>query len=133
MKKTLIICCTSFTVLMLAFAISDKFNFEFAVDNMLTIQAFLLTLSISLSMFLAEKLQDKFNITSPWADMVIRAILSYLIILFEGNLFGWFSLSAKSILVILPIWFPVFLLTSLAVFLTCMQYADEINKKIKGK
>ena len=133
MKKTLIICSVSFTGVMLLFSLLSMKDLSPGVNNIITLQVFVLTFSIALSMSFTEMVQEKMNITSIWVDAVVRALLSYTLIFVEGILFGWFPLSIRALFLFIPIWLPVFLITYLIVYLTYVGYAQDINQSIRRK
>lgn len=133
MKKILIISCTSFTAVMLLFALFSMFEMAPEISKTITVQVFVITVSIAILMTLAEKIEDRFEVFSILADALMRILLCYFVIFIEGYLFGWFEFSFKALIYITPILIPAFLITYLVSYLTCVEYAEAINRSIKRK
>jgi len=133
MNRILIINCTSFTGVMLLFSVFSKYDMAPVVNSTVTFQVFILTLSIAVVMSIAEKIENKLKIYSALADMLIRVVICYTLVFIQGGLFGWFEYSVKALLTITPVCIPVFIVTYLVLYLTCVECADAINKSIKRK
>ena len=135
LKKFLIITCASFTAVMLFFALFATVNTAIVrdIDRVLTIQVLLMNASIALLMVIVETITNRFEKVPLGVDAIIRVLICYLVIFFEGYWFGWFELSLNSLVLITPVLVVAFLITYLVMYMTCADYADVINKNIKKK
>lgn len=133
MNRILIINCTSFTGVMLLFSVFSKYDMAPVVNSTVIFQVYILTLSIAVVMSIAERITNKLRIYSALVDALIRIVICYALVFIEGGLFDWFEFSAEAILMISPVCIPVFIVTYLVLYLTCVECADAINKSIKRK
>lgn len=133
MKGIVVICTGSFTGIMLLFSLLCQYDMAPQVTEETTIQVFLMALSVAVVMFLAEKIEEKFENISLWTDVLIRIFICYAVVFLEGILFGMFDLSWSSFREITPILIPVFLITYGIGYLSCQNYAESINKSIRQK
>ena len=129
MKKILTITCGSFTSEIILFALLSRCNLAPAVTNGITFQVFFMSVSIALIMTLAEHL----NYESIVIDVMIKVLICYLVVFFEGALFGMISFSWHGFWEITPVLVPAFLITYLFHYLTCVECASYINHIIHHK
>lgn len=128
------ITCSSFTCIVLLFAVFSRFDLTPPLSNEACFVLFGMSLSISLLMFLFEKLQERFDFTpSAWLDILIRILICYAVVFFEGVFWGMVPFAWDSLLAISPVLIPTFLITYLVFYLSCVRYADDINREIKRK
>lgn len=134
MKKLtfmIVIICTSYTCVSLAFALFSEFDLAPALTNEIGWQIFCICCTIAFLMLLEDKLTDLLNLSSLLADGLIRLLVCYVVVFIEGSFFKMFSFSPDSLLRITPILIPVYLLTYAAGYFSCLQYANTINRSIK--
>lgn len=136
MKKMFIICCTSFTGIMLFFAL---FSFVGPISDavpvlspVVVLQAFAMSASIALLMFVMEKILDRWDF-SLWVDILVRIIICYVVVFIIGGLAGMFPLGPVALLYITPVMLPVFIVTYLVSYITCVEWAEAINKSIRRR
>ncbi len=133
MKKIVIITCSSFTAIVLLFALFSTFNMVPELSKSIVLQLFTMAVSISVLMFFGEKLSDKLVVSSMAVDALIRVLICYLVVFVEGCLFGMFPFGWKAIAYISPILIPGFVITYAIGYFTIVDCANEINKNINQK
>lgn len=129
MKKILTITCGSFTSVIILFALLSPYGFAPAVTNDITFQVFLMSVSIALIMTLAERI----DYDSLVIDVLVKVLICYLVVFFEGALFGMIPFSWHGFWEITPVLIPAFLITYLFHYITCMECASYINHIIHHK
>jgi sterol desaturase/sphingolipid hydroxylase (fatty acid hydroxylase superfamily) len=90
-------------------------------------------LSIAIVMLISEKIEEKFDISSIFADAFIRVLICYIVVLFEGCLFKMFAFSWMSFLYISPILIPTYIITYALSYFNHVKYANAINNCIQQK
>ncbi len=133
MKKIMIITCASFTAVMLLFTLLSVWDMAPEVSGGVTVQVFVIALSISVLMYIAEKIEDRFEITSLWADTLIRLVICYATVFVEGGLFRMFPYSWDIFLKVTLVLIPVFIITYAIGYFTCLEWAQAINKSIRQR
>lgn len=127
MQKFLSITCGSFTVVMLMFMVLSPYGLAPYVTNTTAFQIFIMSVSISIIMVLAEFI----NKDSLILDALIKFFICYAVVFLEGAYFKMNDLSWKGVLQITPALVPAFIITYFIQYLTCVEWADKINKSIK--
>lgn len=133
MKKIILITCSSFTAIMLLFTLLSTWDMAPEVSGAVTVQVFVIALSISLLMRIAEKIEDRFEKTSLWTDVLIRLAICYATTFVEGGLFRMFPFSWDVFLKITLILIPVFIVTYAIGYFTYLEWAEAINKSIRQR
>lgn len=133
MKKIVIITCTSFTAIVLLFAFFSTFDRVPELSKSIILQLFVMSASIAVLMFIMEKIEDRLDITSLALDVFIRVLICYLVVFIEGYVFGMFMFEWKAFLYISPVLIPTFILTYAVYYFMLVDYANEINERIKKK
>ncbi len=133
MKKILIITCSSFTAIVLLFALFSTFDIVPELSKSIVFQLFTMSMSIALLMFISERAEDKLDISSLTVDALIRMLICYIVVFVEGSLFRMFPFSWKAIASISPVLIPTFVITYVIGYFTIVDCANKINKSIKRK
>lgn len=133
MKKIVIITCSSFTAIVLLFALFSTFDMVPELSKSIVLQLFTMALSISVLMFFTEKIGDKLAESSMAVDALIRVLICYIVVFVEGWLFGMFPFGWKAIAYISPVLLPTFVITYAIGYFTIVDFANQINKNIKRK
>lgn len=133
MKKIIIIACSSFTAIVLLFALFSTFSMVPELSKSIILQLFIMSASISVLMFIIEKIVHKLDITSMVLDVLIRVLICYFVVFTEGCLFGMFPFEWKAFLYISPVLIPTFIITYAVYYFMLVDYANEINARIKKK
>jgi hypothetical protein len=133
MKMILIITCASFTAIVMIFALASGTGIAPEISRDVIVQLFAMTLTIAVIMFLAGKIEDRFDMTSLVLDWFIKVIICYAVVITEGSLFGMFPLEWKAFGYISPVLVPTIIATYIISYLTCAKWADAINKSIHSK
>lgn len=129
MKTILNITCSSFTCLMLLFALLSPYGLAPHITSQTVYQGLLLSVSVSLFMAATKKTREG----SLLSDALIRVLICYFVVFLEGSLIKMIPFSWKGLLLITPVLIPVFIITYFINYLTCVELADSINKSIKRK
>lgn len=133
MKKIVIITCSSFTAIVLLFALFSTFDMVPELSKSIVLQLFTMAVSIAVLMFFSEKIEDKLAVSSMAVDALIRVLICYIVVFVEGCLFGMFPFGWKAIAYISPVLIPAFVITYAIGYFTIVDYANAINKNIKRK
>ncbi|WP_069999106.1 DUF3021 family protein [Cellulosilyticum sp. I15G10I2] len=133
MKKILVITCTSFTAIVLLFALFSTFDMVPELSKSIILQLFAMASSISVLMFISDKIAHKLDINSIVIDALIRVLICYFVVFTEGSLFGMFPFEWKAFAYISPVLIPTFIATYAIYYFTLVDYANEINERIKKK
>jgi hypothetical protein len=135
MKHILTITCSSFTAIIVLFALFSKFDSPFAPEfsNSTVLEFFIMCLSIAIAMLVSKKIEEKFDIPSIFVDAFIRVLICYIIVFFEGCWFEMFSFSWISFLYISPILIPTYIISYALSYFNRVQYANAINYRIQQK
>lgn len=131
MKKIVIITCSSFTAIVLLFALFSTFDMVPELSKNIVLQLFTMALSISVLMFFSDKIGDKLAESWMAVDALIRVFICYIVVFVEGCLFGMFPFGWKAIAYISPVLIPAFVITYTIGYFTIVDFANEINKSIK--
>lgn len=129
MKNFLTITCGSFTVVMLLFILLSPHDLAPYVTNPIALQIFIMSVSIAFIMVIAERLK----IDSMIGNAVIKVIICYAVVFFEGAFFGMIRFTLEGLLQITPSLVPAFIITYLIQYLMCVKWASHINNSIKHK
>jgi sterol desaturase/sphingolipid hydroxylase (fatty acid hydroxylase superfamily) len=103
------------------------------LSKSIILQLFVMSASISVLMFIIEKITHKLDITSMVLDVLIRVLICYFVVFTEGCLFGMFLFEWKAFLYISPVLIPTFIITYAVSYFMLVDYANEINERIKKK
>ena len=133
MKKIVIITCSSFTAIVMLFALFSTFDIVPELSKSIALQLFTMTLSIAVLMFFSEKIEDKLIVSSMAVDALIRVLICYIVVFVEGSLFGMFPFGWKAIAYISPVLIPAFIITYAIGYFTIVDDANAINKNINRK
>ena len=133
MKRIIIITCTSYTVVSVLAALLDGMHYVPLFTPMSILQLFMITLSIAVLMFVLEKIAENFDSYTLWVDLLIRLAICFGVVFFGGMLFGWFTFSWLSLLDILPLTIPTFIITYFIAYFTIFAYAKNINEALKKR
>ena len=133
-KSIAIITGTSFTGSVMMLYLFDKFGL-FNLDDVEYIPVlFLICFGIGFFMAVYEKiaqiLKADINI---FIDAIIRLAIAFVVIVVGGCIGNLFSFSWVLLIYIVPILIPVFVLTYFITYLSCSNYATEINRAINSK
>ena len=131
MKKIVIITCSSFTAIVLLFALFSTFDMVPELSKSIVLQLFTMALSISVLMFFSEKIGDKLVESSMAVDALIRVLICYSVVFVEGCLFGMFPFGWIAIANISLVLIPAFVITYAIGYFTIVDFANQINKTIK--
>lgn len=131
MKRLISMSCYIFTVVLLLFTVLAKFDLAPSTDDNTALHVFIVAVSISAIMVICEMF--KLNIMSIWADSLMRVLISFFVVFFEGVLFDWFPFSWEGILMMMPVFIPAFIVISLISYFTIRDYTEAINKAIKKR
>lgn len=131
LKRVLVLTCSSFTAILLLFALFGESELAPAVTGQVVFQVFPMSLSIALLMAALEKLEERLDITSLLADTLLRVLICYSVVFLEGCLFGMFPFAWHTLWIISPVLLLVFVITYLIAYLVCREYADNINRAIR--
>lgn len=118
--------CVSFTVLMV---ILSLLNMDVMVNCITVLQCFTCTTAVAALMYLTDKLPVEsflLNLLVSWADVAV-------VVFAFGWLFHWFTFRLKEILPVLGILTAVFVVTAVLSILHNIEYAKEINEKLKRR
>lgn len=129
MKKFVTITCGSFTVVMLLFMLLSPYNLAPYITNTIAFQLLIMSVSLALIMVLAELIKND----SIIIDVLIKIIICYAVVFFEGAYFGMVDFSWIGLLQITPSLVPAFIITYFIQYLTYVEWASSINKSIKRK
>lgn len=132
MKKIFMICCYSFTAVILFISLFSLFDMAPQLSNKIALQAFAFTLTIAVVMTLVDRINNNTDF-SLWTDLLIRILICFVVVLIEGIWFKMLPFSWKAIIYVTPILTPVFIITYFFSYITCMDWADKINKSIQKK
>lgn len=133
MKKIVITICSSFTAIVLLFALFSNFDMVPELSKSIILQLFTMTVTIAVLMFIGEKIEDKLDINSIAVDALIRVLICYIVVIVEGGLFGMFSFNWEVFAKISPVLIPAFLITYAIGYFTIVDYVNVINKTIKER
>lgn len=133
MKKIVIITCSSFTAIVLLFALFSTFEMVPELTKSIILQLFTMAVSIAVLMFFSERIEDKLAVSSMAADVLIRVLICYSVVFVEGSLFGMFPFGWKAIANISPVLIPTIVITYTIGYFTIVDSANDINKNIKRK
>jgi len=133
MKKIVIITCSSFTAIVLLFALFSTFDMVPELSKSIVLQLFTMALSIAVLMFISERIEDKLDVSSIAVDALIRVLICYIVVFVEGYLFRMFPFGWKAIASISPVLIPTILITYAIGYFTIVDYANAINKNINRK
>ncbi|MEG0076754.1 MAG: hypothetical protein RR700_02880, partial [Anaerorhabdus sp.] len=132
-KKILNIIFGSFTIMMLLFTFFRQFDLAPAIDNEVVIQVLIISTSIAVLMEISDKIQEHFDYSSFWGDLIIRVIICYTVVFIACANFGFVSFSLFGLWEITPTLLFCFPLTyAYAVFMNS-ELAESINKAIKKR
>lgn len=132
-KKIIIITCSSFTAIVLIFALLSNFTMVPDLSKSIVLQLFTMAASIAVLMSISDKIEDQFDVSSLAADALIRVLICYIVVFWEGCWFGMIPFSWKAIAYISPVLIPTFVITYAVGYVTIVDYANEINKSIAHK
>ena len=133
MKRILIITCTSYTVASVLASLLSGFDAAPIFAPVTMLQLFLVTLTIAVLMFIAEKITEKLDSYTLLVDLFVRLAICFGVVFFGGMLFGWFTFSWVSVLQMLPLTLPTFAITYVVAYATIFSYAQNINKALKKR
>ncbi|NLK71785.1 MAG: DUF3021 domain-containing protein [Clostridiales bacterium] len=132
MKSVFMICCYSFTAVILFISLFSQFDMAPLLSDKVALQAFTFSLSIAIIMAFADKINKNADF-SIWTDLLIRIVICFAVVLIEGIWFKMLPFSWKAVIYAAPIVIPVFIITYFFSYITCMDWADKINKSIQKK
>ena len=132
-KKIITITCSSFTAIVLMFALLSTFNWVPELSKSIVLQLFTMAVSIAVLMFFSDKIEEKLDVSSIAVDAIILVLICYIVVFWEGSLFGMISFSWKAIAYISPALIPTFVITYAISYFTIADYAKVINKNINQK
>jgi len=132
-KKALIITCSSFTAIVLMFALLSTFSMVPELSRNIVLQLFTMAASIAVLMSISDKIEDQFDMSSLALDGLIRVVICYVVVFWEGCLFGMIPFSWKALAYISPALIPTFIITYSIAYFTIVDYANSINKSINHK
>src|SRR5659263_137653 len=92
-KKILIIMCSSFTAIVLFFILFSKLGVIIPFSEDVTLQLFIMCLSIAILMFISDIIKARLDVSSIFADALIRVLICYSVVFVQGCLFGMFPFS----------------------------------------
>jgi len=133
MKKIVIITCSSFTAIVMLFALFSTFDIVPELSKSIVLQLFTMAGSIAVLMFFTDKIEDKLDVSSITVDALIRVFICYIVVFAEGSLFGMFPFGWEAIADISPVLIPTFVITYVIGYFTLVECANVINKNIKRK
>lgn len=133
MKKILIMICASFTAINLCFIIFSRFDIVPKLTNQIALQLFVITVTIAVLMYAGEYLETKIDLNSLIIDMLLRITICYLVIFCEGSFFGMVKWEWGHFFDVSCVLVPTFIVTYIISYLTCVDYANSINKKINNR
>lgn len=131
LKEIAVITCCSFTGVTVLFALLSHFDLAIPLSNTIALQIFCMCISTGLGMVAADKIIDAVKIETLMPEILLRLGICYVVVFFEGALFGMFSFNATALLKIAPILLPVYIVTHFATYYVSATCANEINDKIK--
>lgn len=131
MKKLIIITCTSYTTVTIVSALLSQLDMALFISANTLLQLFFITFLIAVTMLVLDKVEDKYERFSLWADGLIRIVICYVFVLLGGFVFGWFPVVLQSVLLASPIILITFFITYLVSYLAILDYATNINKILK--
>ncbi|WP_425804416.1 hypothetical protein ACHOLT_20195 [Desulfitobacterium sp. Sab5] len=132
-KKIIIITCSSFTAIVLIFALLSNFTMVPDLSKSIVLQLFTMAVSIAVLMFFSDKIEEKLDVSSIAVDALIRVLICYIVVFWEGCLFGMIPFGWKAIAYISPALIPTFVITYAIAYFTIVDYAKVINKNIKQR
>jgi hypothetical protein len=133
MKKIIIITCSSFTAIVLIFALLSEFYIVPELSRAIILQLFAMAFTIALLMFLLETIEYRLDAFSLLTDTLFRVLIGYTVVFLEGGLFGMFPFEWKAFAYISPVLIPAYIITYLISYITCVECANAINQSIKRK
>ena len=133
MKRIIIVTCTSYTVVSVLASLLSGFDAAPVFAPVTMLQLFLLTLAISVLMFIAEKIAEKLDFYTLLVDLFVRLAICFGVVFFGGMLFGWFTFSWGSVLQMLPLTLPTFAITYVVAYVTVLTYAQNINEALNKR
>jgi Protein of unknown function (DUF3021). len=132
-KRIIIVTCTSYTVVSVLASLLSGFDAAPVFAPVTMLQLFLLTLAISVLMFIAEKIAEKLDFYTLLVDLFVRLAICFGVVFFGGMLFGWFTFSWGSVLQMLPLTLPTFAITYVVAYVTVLTYAQNINEALNKR
>ena len=130
MKKFLQIASASFSACVLFFACFSRMDIMIPLTDIVVIQLFMMNVTIAALMSLYEFLASGKDVSLP-ADVVVRALICYVVVGVEGVLMGMFPLEWEMLIYISIVLVPTFIASYLITYFGYAAYADDINKKIR--
>lgn len=141
LKEWWLLTATAYTCVVVAYCLLQLF----CVLPILTPQILLYTLLLASSISLVQVAWDWLSITSRLhcppkfevlVDALLRCLLCVVIVLGEGFLFGFIPPKWSSLLFVLPVLVPIFLIAYVVMYFSykhAQKEADAINEKIRKR
>ncbi|SJZ84380.1 hypothetical protein [Anaerorhabdus furcosa] len=133
MKKILNITFGSFTIMMILFTFFRQFDLAPEINNETVLLVLIISTSIALLMELSDKIQNHYDISSIWIDLVVRISICYVVVFIACASFGVVSFSLFGLWEITPTLILCFPLTYFYTVYMNNELAESINQAIQKR